>query len=138
MLQTACWLLRNHHLYFLLLSYRAKVFNFWTPQARVPVAHKPPPVLSPAGTMQKHFDTYCSCAANFEVFAVNSRVLGEVAGVSAFLCPTPELIPGALLGEEGAELWQDRAQHSFLTREWVCTHGELLQSSVFWTGNLLT
>lgn len=39
-----------------------------------------------------------------------SQVLGEVAGMSAFLCATAELLPDDLLGEEGAELWQDRAQ----------------------------
>lgn len=86
--------------------------------------------------VQKHSDRHCSCSGDLQVFAVNSRVLEEVAGMSVFLCATPELIPDALLGEEGVELWQDRIQHSFLTREWVCTHGKLLQSSVFHTGDL--
>lgn len=88
--------------------------------------------------MQKHFDTSCSWGGDLKVFAVNSRVLGEVAGMSAFVCATPKLIPDALLREGRVELWQDRVQHSFLTREQLCKYGKLLQSSVFHTGDLLT
>lgn len=50
---------------------------------------------------------------------MNSGVLGEVAGVSASLCANPELIAGALLGQEGVQLWQD-GHRVLLSTEGVC------------------
>lgn len=85
--------------------------------------------------MQKHSGTYCSCSGDLQVFAVNSRVLEEVAGMSAFV-QFLSSFQMPLWGRKEWSLWQDRVQHSFLTREWVCTHGKLLQSSVFHPGDL--
>lgn len=35
--------------------------------------------------VQKHSDRHCSCSGDLQVFAVNSRVLEEVAGMSVFV-----------------------------------------------------